>query len=192
MTDPWSPLDVPESNMIPSLPVGYRPPVVGNELRLRVRVLVGNVNLAATTMDFKLQYKAGSDNSCTTDSWTDVGAGGGGAIWRFATSSIAHNTSLTTSVLSSSVRETYSKANPTSKNPNAANVGQTMEYDYHIQNNGANGATQYSFRVVEGDGSLISDYSQCPTLVTSPVTSQQMRHGNFFQDGTEAGFFWAD
>ncbi len=192
VTDPWSPLDVPINNMIPALPANYRPPVSGNELRLRVKILLGNQPLYASSIAFKLQYKAGTDGSCTSGTWTDVGAGGGGSIWRFATSGVSHDTSLSTSVLTSSVRQTYSKANPTGLNPNAGAVGQTMEYDFHIENNGANSARQYSFRLVESDDGVMSDYAQCPTLVTSPVTSDQMRHGEFFQDGVERGFFWAN
>ncbi len=192
VTDPWSPLDVPINNMIPSLPTRYNPPGAGNKLRLRVKILMGNQPLLAHSVAFKLQYKAGTDSSCTAGTWTDVGAGGSGSVWRFATSGITNNVTLSTSVLSSSVRELYSKSNPTATNPNSAAVGQTIEYDFHIEHNGAAPATQYSFRLVESDDGVMSDYAQCPTLVTKPHTENQLRHGNFFQDGSEKGFSWVD
>lgn len=121
-----------------------------------------------------------------------MGAGGSGSIWRFATSGVTDNTTLTTSVLTSTALELYSKSNPTNTNPNGAAVGETVEYDFHIEHNGAVPATQYSFRIVESDGNILSDYAQCPTLVTSPQTDNQLRHGEFFQDGAEKGFFWAN
>lgn len=192
VTSPWSPLDLAINNMLPTLPAGYLPPVTGNELRLRIKILLGNQPLAAGDIAFKLQYKQGTDSSCTAGSWTDVGAGGGGVIWRFATSGVTDNTTLSTSVLASTIKELYSKSNPTNTNPNSAAVGETIEYDFHIEHNGATSASQYSFRLVESNGSVMSDYAQCPTLVTSPQTDNQLRHGGFYQDGVEKGFFWAN
>lgn len=192
VTDPWSSLDVPINNMIPSLPARYNPPKAGDELRLRVKILLGNQPLYVGDIAFRLQYKAGTDSSCTAGTWTDVGAGGSGSIWRFATSGVTDNSTLSTSVLTSTVRELYSKSSPTGTNPNSAAVGETVEYDFHIQQNNAAPATQYSFRLVEDDWNIMSDYAQCPTLVTKPQTENQMRHGNFFQDGTEKGFSWVD
>ncbi len=192
VTSPWSALDLAINNMLPTLPAGYSPPSTGNELRLRIKILLGNQPLSAGDVAFKVQYKAGTDSSCTTGSWTDVGAGGGGGIWRFATSGVTDNTTLSTSVLTSTVRELYSKSNPTNTNPNGAAVGETIEYDFHIEHNGAASATQYSFRLVESDDSVMSDYAQCPTLVTRPLVDNQLRHGGFYQDGVEKGFFWAD
>lgn len=70
-----------------------------------------------------------------------------------------------------------------------------MEYDFHIQHNGAEGATQYSFRVVEdsGPGVLLSEYVVCPTLETFPDTNQQLRHGKYFEvNAGEGGFTWSE
>ena len=182
---------------IVALPVANDPPEPTRELRLRVNMTVNGANLSASDKRFKLQYKQGTDATCTTDSWTDVGAGGGGVIWRYATSSVTDGTTLTGNLLSSDVLQVYVKANPSALNPNSANQGQTIEYDFHIEHNGAVDASQYSFRVVEtgSDGTATTEldaYTNCPTLVTRPGTANFMRHGNFFVDEVLQGFFWTD
>lgn len=188
----WSVLNVPESNPILTIPAAYNPPVPGTELRLRVRVIVNNNSLAAHQMQFKLQYKEGTDGNCTTDVWTDVDASGGGGVWRYASSSVPDGTPLSTSVLSSTVRQLYVRSSSAGTNPNVVNPGESMEWDFHIENNGAPGATQFSFRLVEDTGILLSQYTYCPTLSTKPDTENLLRHGNFFESGSERGFLWVD
>ncbi len=194
VTDPWGTPDIAQATAIAPLPASNDPPGPTQELRLRVNFTVNTANLSASGQQFKLQYKAGTDASCTTGSWTDAGAGGGGTIWRFATSAVTDGTTLTISRLSpaSDVLEVYAKANPSATNPNAATVGQEIEYDFHIEQNGAAEATQYSFRAVESDGTVFDAYTNCPTLTSEPGTSILQRHGNFFADEIEKGFFWAN
>jgi hypothetical protein len=67
-----------------------------------------------------------------------------------------------------------------------------MEYDFYLQDNAARGATHYYFRILENNGTLLSEYDVCPTLSTKPQTSQQLRHGLFFIDGSIGAFSWAD
>lgn len=192
VTSPWSTLDIPESDPIPTLPSRYNPPDIKTELRLRVRLLVNNNGLAAGEMQFRLQYKASTDGSCTTGTWFDMGEGGGGSIWRYATSAVADGEPLDTSVIGSDILQKYVKSDSAGANPNAVAIAQTMEYDFHIEHNGALGATKYSFRLVEDTGILLSQYSECPTLSTKPATEDQLRHGNFFESGVKQGFSWAD
>lgn len=188
----WSIFNVPESDPIITIPTAYNPPELGTELRLRIRILINNNGLAVNEIEFKLQYKAGTDSTCTTESWTDVGVGGGGAIWRYATSSENDGEPLTTTVLGSDVLQLYVKSAAPGTNPNPVVIGDTMEYDFHIQHNGAAGATQYSFRLVEDSGILLSQYTECPTLSTKAKTENQLRHGNFFESGLEKGYSWVD
>lgn len=194
VTDPWSSLDLAPSTAIPVLPPAYDQPEVGKELRLRIKILVFGNNLAANQIEFKLQYKEGTDASCTTETWSDVGAGGGGSIWRYATSGVGNGVTLSTSRFSpvSSVLQRYIKSDASGTNPNAVSLGQTMEYDFHIEQNGATPGAQYSFRVLETTGTLLSQYDFCPTLATESTTDVQMRHGNFFSNELERGFSWAD
>lgn len=199
VTDFWGNPDIAQNTAISALPVTNDPPGATQELRLRVNISVSNANMTASSKYFKLQYKQGTDANCTTGSWTDVGAGGGGEIWRYATSSVTDGTDLTVSRLSpaSGVLQEYIKSKPTGANPFAVNVGQTTEYDFHIEHNGAADAKRYSLRVVETDNTgtpttAFNGYTNCPTLTTEPGTGNLLRHGNFFADEVEQGFFWAN
>jgi hypothetical protein len=194
VTDPWGRSDVAQNTIISTVPARNDPPMPTQELRLRVRVTVSGQDLTANDIGFKLEYKQGTDATCTTGSWSNVGAGGSGSVWRFASSSVADGTQLTTSRLTptSSVLEMYVKSNSAMVNPNGATIGQTLEYDFHLEHNGALDGTMYSFRMIEGGGALLAEYNKCPTLVTRAGTGQLMRHGNVFESETERGFTWAD
>lgn len=193
VSDPWGNPNLAENTLLALLPATNVAPLNGSELRLRVAVTIGTDNLAASSQQFKLQYKSGTDGSCTTGSWTDVGASGGGSIWRYATSSVSDGATVSSVVLTGSdVTGAYAKSNPTATNPNSATVGQDIEYDFHIQQNGAGAASLYSFRMVESDGTALSTYSNCPTLSTAQITDQELRHGNVFGNEVERGFTRAD
>lgn len=197
VTDPWSSQDIAQSTAITVTPVANDAPGSGRQLRLRLNMVVGGQNLSASYTQFKLQYRANTDASCTSNApdWVDVGASGGGSIWRYASSSITDGATISTSRLSptSSVLEQYIKSSASSpNNPNSASIGQTIEYDFHIENNGAASATQYSFRVIETDNYILGAYSVCPTLQTLPGVGDQLRHGDVFVGGSDRGFTWAD
>ena len=192
VTEIWGTPNILKNIAIPTLPSGYDPPGLNQELRLRVNMTVNTNNLLAGVQQFDLQYKVGTDGDCTTGSWTDVGAGGGGVIWRFATSGIADGENLTVAKLTDTtdVLQEYVKVNPSATNHNTANATEQIEYDFHIEHNSATPATQYSFRVREADDTILDAYTVCPTLTTEPETGNFMRHGNFFQNFIEQGFFW--
>lgn len=193
VTDPWGATDLAENTAISVLPYANNAPISTDEVRIRVGITIGAVDLSSSSAQFKLQYKAGTDASCTTGSWTDVGAGGGGSIWRYATSSVTDGTTLTSLKLAASdVLGVYAKSAPTTANPSSVSVGQDIEYDFHIEHNGAADATTYSFKVVKSDGTELGTYTNCPTLTTRPTTSNLMRHGAFFASESEGGFLWAD
>ncbi len=189
----WGNPDLAEDTALALLPATNAAPIDTDELRLRTAITIATNDLAATSKQFKLQYKAGTDGVCTTGSWTDVGAGGGGEIWRYATSSVSDGTTLTALKLTiSDVLGVYGKASPTATNPNAATIGQAIEYDFHLQNNGASTASLYSFRVVESDGTVFATYDECPTLSTRQVVEQELRHGDVFGNEVERGFTRVD
>jgi hypothetical protein len=192
ITDPWPSggTDIAQNTTLTVLPAVYLSPQVNDQLRLRVQLLVSSQALPASHLQFKLQYKAGSDSSCTTGSWTDVGTG----AWVYGTNTVTDGTTLTVSKLSpaSSTLEIFSKSAASGNNPNAISAGNTGEYDFLIKNASAPTSSQYSFRLIETGGSLLSSYSQCPTLQTRPDISSEMRHGNFFTEGVEQGYLWAD
>jgi hypothetical protein len=204
-TLPWGNPNIAVNTGIVALPlVPSDPPDLTRELRLRIQILINGNNLVANVVRYKLQYNASLSTSCTTSTgtWTDVAESSNTtAEWRFATSTPAGETSLTQSVFSpaSTVLGRYVKSNSGTNNNPAATVGDTLEYDFHIQHNAAAGGTRYSFRIIESTGTLLSQYDACPSLITYPRTENQMRHGNFFLGGVpdtsttgsqEQGFSW--
>ena len=159
-----------------------------------MNITVGGSTLSASQQAFKLQY--GQNADCTAvSSWTDVGAGGSGTIWRYATSGVSDQTTLTASKLASSdVLGAYAKANATVTNPNSVSAGQDMEWDFHLEHNAASTATTYCFRVIKSDDSTLDTYNadSYGKLETEPDTGNLMRGGDVFVDGAEKGMFWTD
>lgn len=192
-SDPWGNPDIAQDTAITILPYGNLAPTSTVELRLRTNFTVNGADLTAGSQQFKLQFKEATDATCNTGTWTDVGAQGSAVTWRFA------NSSVTTSLISvtklspaSNVLESYVTTTPTLINPNSATSGEEIEYDFHIEHNGATSTAQYSFRVVESDDTVFDAYSQCPTLSTGPEMVDLMRHGNMISEIGEQGFYWAD
>lgn len=186
----WETNALAENTAITTLPANNNPPNPSVSLRLRVNFTIGTANMSASSTQFKLQFKAGTDGSCTTGTWTDVGAS---QAWQYATSGVTDGSTIVTTLLSTSnVGGQYAKSSPTALNANAATVGQNIEYDFHIIGTLSASVTQYSFRAVKSDGTVFGTYTNCPTLTTAPATSDLLRHGNFFQNQAEQGFFWAN
>jgi hypothetical protein len=199
LTDAWptGSLDLSENEVFTQLPAAKRPLVSGDRIRIQINITVGTANLSSGSQAFQLEYVAASD--CTTASgWATVGAIGSATIWRFF-----DNTSLTdgtTQVNQISTSTTgaegrYLESNSASwTNPNAVNSGQSMEWDFAIENNGASENTTYCFRVAKYGGTALDTYNSdsYPKLTTAPGISNLMRHGNFFQGGSEKGFYWVN
>jgi hypothetical protein len=210
----WGNPDIAQHVAIVTLPIAAAdPPDLGRDLRLRLQILINGNNLAASTVTFKLQYNATRSASCitTNGSWVDIGASTAtDKAWRYTTSTAVTSSDSTTlsgtfadftgTYGASNVYEQYIRGVSPGTNPNGAVIGDRIEYDFHISDYAAAGATQYSFRIIENTGTLLSQYDFCPTLTTKPRTENQMRHGNFFDadpagDGTgslEEGFSWVD
>lgn len=194
-TAAWGAIAIAENTAIPIIPAGYDPPDTTQELRLRVNMVVNTAALSASSKYFKLEYKAGTDGSCTTGSWTDVGTGN----WTYATSTVTDGVNITASLsdTTSGKGEQYVKGKPSALNNIGANVGEIIEYDFHVIGGSATPNTTYSFRVVgtdaAGTGETVLDaYTNCATLTTEPGTADLMRHGQVFNNGSKAGFFWAN
>jgi hypothetical protein len=188
-TEVWGAPDIAENTAIVVIPTGNDPPNSTQELRLRANFTVNTANLTATSQQFDLQFKAGTDASCTSGSWTDVGAA---ATWEFASSSVSDGADITAVLAASDINGQYAKSNPTTTNTNSATTSQDIEYDFHIIGTNIAANTQYSFRVRESDDTVFDAYTTCPTLTTEPGTASLMRHGNVFTEETEQGFFWTD
>ncbi len=191
----WGTSALAENTSIGIIPSGKDPPDTIQELRLRVNLVVNGLTLPASSKYFKLEYKAGTDGSCTTGTWTDVGTG----TWTYATSGVTDGSNITASLsdTTSGKGEQYAKSKPTVLNSAGASVGEIIEYDFHIIGGTATPNTTYSFRMVGtdtgGTGETVLDaYTNCPTLTTEPGTADLMRHGQVFTNSIKQGFFWTN
>ena len=173
-SDPWpsGAVDIGEN-----APITYAqdPPASGEHLRLRMTSQIGTEVLATTTQDFKLQFGTPSATCGDVSSWNDLGALGSGVIWRGWNSAPADGTVLASSspqagelLLSVSDRGgTYEEQNGTGQNPYRVNIGEDVEYDWSIEDNGATASTTYCFRMTKENGAEFGSYSFYPTLSTS-------------------------
>ncbi len=196
----WGNPDIPENGDLTAVPVSNSPPSPGDKIRLQINLEVTGANLSAGAQDFVLQYKVGTDQDCSTGSWTDVGAiSATGVAWRyFDNASLTHGDTQVNQIDSSTggAEGDYVEIDPTQTNPNAVNVGQSTEWDFAIESLSGEvaDATSYAFRLIQGGTGYTVNYSvgDCPTLEMAPGMSDLMRHGNFFVSGLEKGFYWTD
>lgn len=209
VSDPWptgAAVDIGQTTRLTAVPVAYQPPSTqGAAIRIRIQILVNGNNATVGSTAFKLQYQKTTDSACLNGAWTDVGpASGTGTEWRYgANTAVTDGATLTgTSVFSpaSNQLETFSRSSTTATIVTQANTGQTMEFDWLIENYNAASGSAYYFRPIETSGtplSLYHDPSQnvsdiCPEITTKPGVDQVLRHGNFFNGGYEEGFTWAE
>jgi len=191
VSDPWGNPDLAENESTDVVPTSDGALESGDEIRVRANV-TSSCALAGAQVELKLQYAEGP--SCyRATSWTDVGAGGGGSIWRYATSSVTDGAEITSTVLTDTdVAGRYVKSAAPGTNPNSLTAGQDMEWDFHVENNGATAAASYCYRAVQSDDTVLDTYTNYPRLETLPSTDKIMRHGNVFVGGQEKGFTWVD
>ncbi len=198
LTDPWSSgtLDLGEKAVLTQLPAQNLALTSGDKIRIKINFGVTVANLTAAAQAFQLEYSAAED--CTTaSSWTAVGAKASAGIWRLFDEAALADSTVETNNLSNSTGTAqgyYSEINPSSTNPNAVNISQLSEWDWPVENNGAAENTTYCFRMAKSGGAAFDAYNadSYPKLTTAPGTSVLMRHGNFFQNGSEKGFFWTN
>ncbi|XOB42584.1 MAG: IPT/TIG domain-containing protein [Candidatus Nealsonbacteria bacterium] len=137
-------------------------------IRIRTSIQVGSSTLATSTQVFKLQY-ASTTATCNSGlNWSDLGAISSGTIWRgYNNATPADGATITSTLLSiSDVLGTYEEENNSTSNPKSASVGQDIEYDWVVQNNGAIANTGYCFRMVESDNTVLSTYNNYPKATT--------------------------
>lgn len=200
--DPWGTPDLGENSALTSPPYANDPLDPGDNVRIRITMVVGEATLPAASEGFILQYGEGA--SCSSiSSWTDVDVSGGSGVWRyFDNGSIADGTALsgdppTAGDLNIGVADRagrYVESDPTSTNPFAIAVGEDMEWDFNVQYNGNSEAHTYCFKVRRDTPSDLDGYNSgsYPQVDTRPGAGDLMRHGKYFSAGVERGFFWAD
>ena len=157
------------------------PPGNGTNTRIRMSLTVATTTMIASSTQFKLQFGQKVSTCGAIASWTDIGAPNSGTIWRGSSTPPVDGTNLSTNpptvgdlLLSVSSRAgLYSESNPTLLNPFSVAVGEDVEYDWNIQNNGAATDTPYCFRMTKSDGTVFNDYSSSyPTLRTAGYTAE--------------------
>lgn len=180
-TDPW-PLGT-STNLGENAPLTATDEPLGNgeHIRIRMNLTVHNATMPALGSIFKLQYSP-RITSCTAIAdvnWTDVGVATSSAVWRaYDAPGIVDGTALSTdppaggalNLTVSDTAGTYEENNNTASNPYLANEDGNVEYDWHVQQNGANTDTFYCFRMVNVSGSALGSYLDYPQLRTSNFT----------------------
>lgn len=188
--------DIAENAALTQIPATNEALETGDQIRIQMNFTVATSAVTASSQAFKLQYDAAED--CTTASgWTDVGAKASGSIWRlFDEASIGDSTTQVNNISTSTggAEGYYSEINASATNPNAIAIGETSEWDWPVENNGATPNTSYCFRMVLSDDTPLDSYNSdsYPKLTTAPGASDLMRHGNFYQNDVERGFFWTN
>lgn len=170
-TDPWppGPANLGENAAMTDVdsPLGE-----GERVRIRMALFVNNASLAAEGASFNLEYGRRDTTCSAISAWQTVGGPGSGAIWRGVDAGPGDGATLPSTVLSvSNIAGTYEESNPSAVNPTAVDIGEYVEYDWLIENNGALQRSSYCFRMVENDGALLAGYDVFPTVRTSGYTA---------------------
>ncbi len=193
-TDPWPAGSV---NLGENTAIAFDklPPATSERLRLRIALKIQVEKLVENEQSFKLQFSP-LVSTCAVIAeldWTDVGAIGSGAIWRGFNGTPADGTALSTDppaagalLLSSSNHAgTYEEANDSALNPYEGLVGENVEYDWLIQDNGAAPETNYCFRMVDAEGFEFAQYPVYPQLITSGYRAQSQNWRWYNDEGNE-------
>lgn len=179
-TDPWPAggTDIGENTVIGP---GDEPLGEGERLRLRMTLRVLNATLPTSTKAFKLQF-APLTSSCTAvseSSWQTLGNSASSTVWRgYSATGTTDGTVLGSNpplggelkTSSADVPGTLEEENDSEANPFAVPEGDEIEYDWYIEQNGANAETYYCFRMIESDGTLLSNYLPYPQVRTASFT----------------------
>jgi len=180
-TDPWPGLDGPLGE--DTILMGSDNPLgEGEHIRIRMSVQALNATLPANTKAFKLQF-AQLITECSAISevdWDTLGNSASSTIWRgYDAAGITDGTQLSGDpptggdlVLPSvsDVAGTIEEENNSEVNAYAVQAGEDIEYDWIVEQNGANAETFYCFRMVESNGSVFSTYYQHPRIRTASFT----------------------
>ncbi len=140
----------------------------GDIIRLRYGAQAGQYPVVVDAISIKLQYVQ-SDECSAASGWQDVGGIASGAIWRgFNNATPADGATLPSSLLNSgsNVPMSYEESNSSVTNNAQISSGSRGEWDWVIENNGADDFTSYCFRMVTDGGSELY-YSDYASVLTS-------------------------
>lgn len=180
-TDPWpvGAVDLGENTSISTLD---EPLADFDHIRIRMTASIRNATLPAGLLSVKLQYGLQETTCSAVTVWTDVGAAGSGEIWRgYNAAGVADGTSLSNNPATGgdlliSVADRagrYTESNPAAANAYAVFKNEDIEYDWHIEQNGAPQRSNYCFRMIKVDETELDGYINYPIIRTegfTPVT----------------------
>jgi len=182
-SDPWPPgaVDLGDNAQIT---IANEPLARGERVRVRMTARISNDNMPAGFREFKLQYGLRTTGSCTAiETWIDVGSATSSAIWRGFTATgtsdglvLGTNPPRVGELLITSVADVAGRLvhqNPAAANPYLVPEGEDVEYDWHLEHNGAAARATYCFRMVLRDDTPLDGYLQYPQIRTAgynPVT----------------------
>lgn len=159
-----------------SITLQDQPPASTETLRLRLQQRIAISPFVAGEESFRLQFaqKVTTCSAIAAATWADVGNIGSASIWRGINGTPLDGAALSTDpptagdlkLTGSDHAGTYEEENPSALNPFAVPIGEEMEHDWFIQNNGALTNTSYCFRMVNLEG-LEGTYNFYPELKTS-------------------------
>ncbi len=176
VSDPWpaGTTDIGENATITKYDL---PPASGETLRLRVSISIITIKLVAGETKMKLQFaqKSGSCASIAQESWIAVGSSTSSTLWRGSNGTPVAGTVLSTDPptagdlkLSVSDRAwTYEEGNLSALAPYGVAIGEDVEMDWFIQDNGATPSTTYCFRIALEEGHGLDSYTFYPEITTS-------------------------
>lgn len=181
-TDPW-PVGATNLGENFSITKDDEPLGVDSTVRLRMSFRIYNASLPAGLVSFKLQYalRSSTCSAISQASWNDVGGISSSTIWRgYNATGTTDGTALSTNpanpgdllISVANVAGTLEHVNNSAANPYPALDGDEIEYDWYLQQNGANPLSTYCFRAVKSDNTILSNYSAYPQIRTAGFTPE--------------------
>jgi len=172
---------------------GDEPLGEGDRIRIRMSLMAINATFPAGTKAFKLQYgqMVTTCSAIGASSWTTLGDSASSTVWR------GYNATGTTdgTVLSgnpptggdlllslSDIAGSFEEENNTDVNPYAVPEGDEIEYDWLIEQNGANAETDYCFRMVESDGTVFGAYSSTYPQIRTASFTPKTQNWRWYED----------
>lgn len=170
-TDPW-PAGPQNMDEVAEMTGNDGPIASGQSIRLRMTLHVTAAKLAQGADAFDLEYaERPSGTTCgglAENFWLHLGEiGSTTAVWRGYDGSPNDGDQLPGVLLSvSDVAGTYEEENNTAVVPETTFVLDDIEYDWHIQDNGAKDKTDYCFRMTYADNQPLEGIDHYPVIRT--------------------------
>lgn len=144
---------------------------IGDVIRLRLNAGSILENLPTSSAAFKLQYGATSSNCATIASaaWFDLGTSTQLTAWRsYNNPSVVDGATNGSMLLGTSNKfESYEENNPSTYNPLPIAENEKAEWDWTVYNYSASSTQNYCFRMLLSNGTVFSEYTDYPYLLTA-------------------------